>query len=410
MAQPTSYPKENIRILLLEDIHNDAVKTFKEAGYENVQKLTKALSEEELIHELADVHLLGIRSKTQITEKVLKAAPKLKAIGCFCIGTNQVDLKAATTQGVVVMNAPFSNTRSVAELIMALAVLLIRRIPDKDKAAHEGLWLKDSKNSHELRAKTMGIIGYGNIGSQVGTLAEAFGMRVLYYDVVTKLPLGTATQVQSMQTLFEASDIITMHVPASESTRYMIGEKEFAQMKKGAVFLNYSRGNVVDLEALRNAIESGNISGAGVDVYPEEPKKKGDTFSSPLQKLPNVVLTPHIGGSTEEAQLNIGQNVSRKLLHFMETGSSYGSQSVPSMNVPNQEHKHRILHIHRNVPGVLSAINTELSSEGINILNQYLETNAEIGYVVVDIDQDVSQRAFEVLRNLPNTIRTRMLY
>lgn len=410
MLQPTSYPKEKIRILLLEDIHDEAFKAFKDAGYSQIKKLSNALSEEELIREMSDVHLLGIRSKTQITENVLNAAPKLKAIGCFCIGTNQVDLKAATTHGVVVMNAPFSNTRSVAELIIALSILLIRRIPDKDKAAHRGKWLKDSQNSHELRGKTLGIIGYGNIGSQVGTLAESLGMHILYYDIVTKLPLGTAAEIETMQELFEKSDVITMHVPASESTRYMISKNEFSQMKKGAIFLNYSRGDVVDLEALRDAIESDRVSGAAIDVYPEEPKKKNEKFSSPLQNLPNVFLTPHIGGSTEEAQLNIGQNVARKLLRFMETGSSYGSHSVPSMNVPKQEHKHRILHIHRNVPGVLSAINTELSSEGINILNQYLETNSEIGYVVLDIDQDVSSRAFKVLSELPNTIKTRMLY
>lgn len=410
MKQPTSYPKEKIRILLLEDIHDEAVKAFKEAGYSQVKKMSKGLSEEELINEISDVHLLGVRSKTHITEKVLNAAPKLKAIGCFCIGTNQVDLEAAMKKGVVVMNAPYSNTRSVAELVMALSILLVRRIPDKDKAAHEGKWLKSSQNSHELRGKTLGIIGYGNIGSQVSTLAEAFGMHVLYYDIVSKLPLGTAAQMKTMQDLLEKSDVVTMHVPATESTRYMITENEFAQMKEGAIFLNYSRGNVVDLEALRDAIESGRISGAAIDVYPEEPQKKNQAFSSPLQKVPNVILTPHIGGSTEEAQFNIGQNVSRKLIQFLETGSTYGSHSVPSINVPKHEHRHRILHIHQNVPGVLSAINTELSSEGINILNQYLETNAEIGYLVFDIDQNVSHRAFEVLRDLPNTIKARMLY
>jgi D-3-phosphoglycerate dehydrogenase len=353
MSSKTSYPKEKIRVLLLEGIHDEAVKTFKEAGYSQVEKLPKALSEEELIREIPDVHLLGIRSKTQITENVLNAAQKLKAIGCFCIGTNQVDLPAATSKGVVVMNAPYSNTRSVAELIMALSILLIRRIPDKNRAAHEGKWLKDSKNSHELRGKTLGIIGYGNIGSQVSILAEALGMHVLYYDIVSKLPLGNAAQTETMQGLMAKSDVITMHVPATQSTRYMIGKKEFSQMKKGSIFLNYSRGNVVDLDALREAIETERLSGAAIDVYPKEPKRKLEKFASPLQNLPNVILTPHIGGSTEEAQLNIGLDVSQRLLGYLETGSSYGSHTVPSLNVPKQEHKHRVLHIHQNVPGVL---------------------------------------------------------
>lgn len=408
--QQTSYPKEKIRVLLLEDIHDEAVKAFEDAGYCQVEKMKKGLSEKELLEEIDDVHILGVRSKTHITSTVLDAAPKLKAIGCFCIGTNQVDLKVATTEGVVVLNAPFSNTRSVAELVMALSVLLIRRIPDKNKAAHGGKWLKSSQNSHELRGKTLGIIGYGNIGGQVSTLAEAFGMRVIYYDTVNKLPLGTAAQMETMQALLEQSDVVTMHVPATESTRFMIGENEFSQMKNGAIFLNYSRGNVVDLQALRAALKMEQISGAAIDVYPEEPKKKNDDFTSPLQKMSNVILTPHIGGSTEEAQLNIGQSVSRRLIKFLETGSSYGSHSVPGINVPKQEHKHRILHIHKNVPGVLSAINTELASEKINILNQYLQTNAQVGYVVLDVDQDVSDRAFEMLRALPNTIKARMLY
>jgi D-3-phosphoglycerate dehydrogenase len=410
MAQQTSYPKEKIRILLLEGIHDEAVKSFKEAGYHQVEKLSKGLSEEELIQGISDVHLLGIRSKTHITEKVLDAAEKLKAVGCFCIGTNQVDLEAATKHGVAVMNAPFSNTRSVAEMIMALAILLIRRIPDKNRAAHAGKWLKDSRNSHELRGKSLGIIGYGNIGSQVSILAEALGMHVYYYDIVSKLPLGNATQIETMEELLGMSDVVTMHVPATQSTRYMIGENEFSQMKDGAIFLNYSRGNVVNLDDLREAIESGKISGAGIDVYPEEPKRKLEEFSSPLQNLSNVILTPHIGGSTEEAQLNIGLDVSGRLLSYLETGSSYGSHTVPSMNVPKQEHKHRVLHIHQNVPGVLSAINTALSSEDINILGQYLNTNPEIGYAVLDFDHDVSAKAFNVLRELPHTIKARLLY
>ncbi len=406
----TSYPKEKIRVLLLENIHDEAVKAFENAGYTRIERLPKALSEQELIKEIEDVHLIGIRSKTQITENVLKAAKKLQAIGCFCIGTNQVDLKAATAQGVAVFNAPYSNTRSVAELVLALSVLLIRKIPDKNRAAHEGIWLKESKGSYELRGKTLGIIGYGNIGSQVSVLAEAMGMHVIYYDVVTKLPLGNAVQKRTMKELLGEADVVTLHVPASESTRNMITEKELSQVKTGAIFLNYARGNVVDLIALRAAIESGRISGAAIDVYPKEPKKNGEKFESPLQNLPNVVLTPHIGGSTEEAQFNIGQDVSQKLLKYLESGSSFGSHTVPDLNIPMQDHKHRVLHIHRNVPGVMSAINAALSQEHINILGQYLKTNPEIGYAVLDINQAVSSQAFKVLSEVPNTIKTRLLY
>lgn len=409
-TQTTSYPKEKIRILLLENIHDEAVKAFQSAGYSHVERLPKALSEEELIKEIEDVHLIGIRSKTQITEKVLKAAKKLQAVGCFCIGTNQVDLQAATSHGIAVFNAPYSNTRSVAELIMALSVLLIRKIPDKNKAAHDGIWQKDSKGSHELRGKTLGIIGYGNIGSQVSVLAEALGMNVIYYDVVTKLPMGNAVQKRTMKELLGNADVVTLHVPASESTRNMITEKELSQVKEGALFLNYARGNVVDLDALRATIVSGRISGAAVDVYPKEPKKNGEKFESPLRNLPNVILTPHIGGSTEEAQYNIGQDVSQKLLKYLESGSSFGSHTVPDINIPMQDHKHRILHIHKNVPGVLSAINAALSKEDINILGQYLKTNSEIGYAVLDVNQAVSSQAFKILSEVPNTIKTRLLY
>ena len=406
----TSYPKDKIRVLLLENIHDEAVKAFEEAGYQQVERLSKALSEEELVKEIADVHLLGIRSKTQITDKVLQAAKKLQAIGCFCIGTNQVDLKSATSHGVAVFNAPYSNTRSVAELVIALSILLIRKIPDKNKAAHEGIWLKESKGSYELRGKTLGIIGYGNIGSQVSVLAEAMGMHVIYYDVVTKLPLGNAVQKSTLKELLSESDVVTLHVPAADSTRNMITAKELSQIKEGALFLNYARGNVVDLEALSQVIASGRIAGAAIDVYPREPKKNGEKFDSPLQNLPNVILTPHIGGSTEEAQYNIGQDVSQKLLRYLESGSSYGSHTVPDLNIPMQDHKHRVLHIHKNVPGVLSAINAALSSEHINILGQYLKTNPDIGYVVLDIDKAVSSQAFDILSAVPHTIKTRLLY
>lgn len=408
--QTTSYPKEKIKILLLENVHQEAVKTFKAAGYSNVKLLPKALPENELIKEIKHTHLVGIRSKTQITEKVLEAAEKLQAIGCFCIGTNQVDLQAATRKGVAVFNAPYSNTRSVAELIIALSILLIRRIPDKNKAAHEGIWMKESKGSFEIRGKTLGVIGYGNIGSQVSVLAESLGMHVIYYDVVTKLPLGNAVQKRTLRELMNESDIITLHVPASPTTKNMINKKVIAQAKKGAILLNYARGNVVDLQALAEALTSGALSGAAVDVFPVEPEKNGQAFDCPLQGIPNVILTPHIGGSTEEAQFNIGIDVGGKLLRYLETGSSFGSHTVPDLNIPMQDHTHRILHIHKNVPGVLSEINASLSAKHINILGQYLKTKDQIGYVVLDVNSDVSRQAFELLKDVKHTIKSRLLY
>lgn len=408
--QLTSYPKEKIKILLLENIHEDAVEAFKAAGYPNVKLLSKALPEEELIKEIQHTHLIGIRSKTKITQKVLTAADKLQAIGCFCIGTNQVDLRSATESGVAVFNAPYSNTRSVAELIISLSVMLIRRIPDKNMAAHQGIWMKESKGSHELRGKTLGIIGYGNIGSQVSVLAEALGMHVIYYDIETKLPLGNAEQKASLEDLMAGSDIITLHVPASASTKGMITKDVIAQAKKGAILLNYARGNVVDLEALRDALLEERLSGAAIDVFPWEPEKNGDAFKCPLQQLPNVILTPHIGGSTEEAQFNIGIDVSTKLLRYLESGSSFGSHTVPDLNIPVQDHTHRLLHIHKNVPGVLSEINTALSNKHINILGQYLKTNDQIGYVVLDVNAKMSKQAFDLLNHVKYTIKTRLLY
>jgi D-3-phosphoglycerate dehydrogenase len=408
--QLTSYPKEKIKVLLLENIHDEAVKAFKAAGYSNVQRLSKALPEDELIREIKDTHLLGIRSKSHITRKVLEAAHKLQAIGCFCIGTNQVDLEAATNHGVAVFNAPYSNTRSVAELIIALSIMLIRKIPDKNRAAHEGIWMKDSKGSYELRGKTLGIIGYGNIGSQVSVLAEALGMHVIYYDIETKLPLGNAVQKRTLKELMGESDIITLHVPASSTTKNMITKNVLAFAKKGAILLNYARGNVVDLDALRKSLEDGTLSGAAIDVFPSEPEKNGESFVTPLQHLPNVILTPHIGGSTEEAQFNIGIDVSSKLLRYLESGSSFGSHTVPDLNIPVQDHTHRILHIHKNVPGVLSEINTALSKKNINILGQYLKTNETIGYVVLDVNTKMSRQAFELLSKVKHTIKTRLLY
>lgn len=406
----TSYPKDKINILFLENISDAAVKHFSDSGYASVRKLAKALPEEELIAQIKDVHLLGIRSKSQITPKVLEAAKKLQAIGCFCIGVNQVDLKSATSHGVAVFNAPYSNTRSVAELVIGLAIMLIRRIPDKSKAAHEGIWMKEAKGSYELRGKTLGIIGYGNIGTQVSILAEALGMKVIFYDTVTKLPLGNAVAKKTIKEVVGQADIVTLHVPETAQTKNLINKNVIRQFKKGSILLNYARGEVVDLDALAKALQEGQLNGAAIDVFPWEPEKNGDKFTSPLQGLPNVILTPHIGGSTEEAQENIGFDVSNKLFQYLETGTSTGSHTVPSLSLPHQEGTHRILHIHRNVPGVLSEINTTLSGHNINILGQYLKTNDEIGYVVLDIDKRLSNQALELLKEVKNTLRTRLLY
>lgn len=406
----TSYPKEKINILFLENISDKAVSHFRDAGYASVKKMSKALPEEELIKEIRDIHLLGIRSKTQITQNVLDAAKKLQAIGCFCIGVNQVDLKSATNHGVVVFNAPYSNTRSVAELVIGASVMLIRRIPDKSKGAHAGEWLKEAKGSFELRGKTMGIIGYGNIGTQVSVLAEALGMKVIFYDILTKLPLGNAESRKSIDEVVGESDIITLHVPDTAQTRGMISKNMLKKFKKGSILLNYARGEVVDLDALAEAIKEGRLSGAGIDVFPWEPEKNGDRFSTPLQGLPNVLLTPHIGGSTEEAQENIGEDVSEKLFQYLEMGITLGSHTIPELSLPQQTGTHRILHIHKNVPGVLSEINTELSKHNINILAQYLKTNDDIGYVVLDVDKKISTQALQLLKEVKQTLKARILY
>jgi D-3-phosphoglycerate dehydrogenase len=386
------------------------VQHFKSNGYVNVKKLGGAVSEEELIHEIKDVHLLGIRSKTQITENVLNAAHKLQAIGCFCIGVNQVNLKAATKHGVVVFNAPYSNTRSVAELVIGLSIVLIRRIPDKNKAAHEGIWMKEAKGSFELRGKTLGLIGYGNIGSQVSVLAEGLGMKVAFYDTETKLPLGNAHAASSLEELVGMADIISLHVPETKQTKNLINEEILGHFKKGAILINYARGEVVDLDALAKHLKEGHLSGAAIDVYPWEPEKNGDHFTTPLQGLSNVILTPHIGGSTEEAQENIGEDVSAKLFNYLEKGITNGSHTVPAIGLPSVEGAHRILHIHYNVPGVLGAINTQLSNHNINIVGQYLKTNEDIGYVVLDVDKELSKQAFELLRDVKGTIKVRLLY
>lgn len=406
----TSFPREKVNILFLENISDMAVKTFKEAGYTSVKKIGGALSEEQLMEAVKDVHLLGIRSKTMITSRVLEAAKKLQAIGCFCIGVNQVDLKSATQKGVVVFNAPYSNTRSVAELVIGLSIMLIRRIPDKNKAAHEGTWLKEAKGSYELRGKTLGIIGYGNIGSQVSVLAEAMGMKVIFYDVITRLPLGNAVAKSSLKELLGQADIVTLHVPETNATKNLINKNTLKLFKKGSMLINYARGEVVELDALSKFLTEGHLAGAAIDVYPWEPEKNGDKFQTPLQGLPNVILTPHIGGSTEEAQMNIGEDVSHKLFQFLEMGMTIGSHTVPPLSLPPQEGTHRILHIHRNVPGVLSAINSALSKNNINILAQYLKTNDDIGYVVLDVDRKLSNTALQLMKEVKDTIKVRLLY
>ena len=406
----TSYPKEKINILFLENISDVAVKYFNNAGYANVRKLNGALSEEQLIKEIKNVHLVGIRSKTQLTGKVIAAAEKLQAIGCFCIGTNQVDLKAATSHGVAVFNAPYSNTRSVAELVIGASIILIRKIIDKNKAAHEGKWLKEATGSFELRGKTLGIIGYGNIGSQLSVLAEGLGMKVMYYDTETKLPLGNAIDSKSLKDLVSKADIISLHVPELPSTKNMINRSILKHFKPGSILINYARGEVVDIDALAKAVSDGQLGGAAIDVFPWEPEKNGDKFTTPLQGLSNVLLTPHIGGSTQEAQHNIGADVSAKLFNYLEKGISFGSHTIPALSLPPQEGTHRILHIHNNVPGVLSEINTTLSKNKINILGQYLKTNEDIGYVVLDVDKGLSKNALELLKSVKETIKVRMLY
>ena len=406
----TSYPRSKIKILLLENISDSAIEELKQSGYAEIKRLSGALSEADLIREIKGVHILGIRSKTQITENVIEKADKLLAIGAFCIGINQINLKTAMTKGIAVFNAPYSNTRSVAELVIGLCVVLIRKIADKNSAAHAGVWLKEAKGAFELRGKTLGIVGYGNIGSQVSVMAEALGMNVIYYDILTKLPHGNAKQIRDLKDLLKQSNIVTLHVPSDGTTRNMINEKTLSLMRKGSIFLNYSRGDVVDLDALKKYIEKGVITGAAVDVFPEEPEKNGDEFTTVLQNLPNVILTPHVGGSTEEAQANIGLDVTSKLINYLELGTSNGSHTVPPVNLPPQAGTHRILHIHQNIPGVLGEINSKMSERGINILGQYLKTNEEIGYVILDIDTELSKKAFEIMQKVKGTIKTRMVY
>ena len=406
----TSLEKSKIKILLLEGVHQSAVDNFHNAGYENIEHLPTSLDEESLIEKIRDVHFIGIRSRTQLTERVFEAAEKLVSVGCFCIGTNQVDLDAALKRGIAVFNAPYSNTRSVAELVLAEAIMLLRGIPEKNARAHQGGWLKSAKNSHEARGKTLGIVGYGSIGAQLSVLAESLGFNVIYYDVITKLGMGNASQVASLEELLGRSDVVSLHVPDLPSTRWMIGAKEIAAMKDGAILINAARGSVVEIEPLADAIKAGKLNGAAIDVFPVEPKGNDEEFQSPLRGLDNVILTPHIGGSTLEAQENIGIEVSEKLITYSDHGTTVTSVNFPEVALPAHPDKHRLLHIHDNVPGVLSQINRVLSENGINISGQYLQTNDKVGYVVIDVDKAYGPQALEALRQVEHTLKIRVLY
>jgi D-3-phosphoglycerate dehydrogenase len=411
----TSFPKDKIEIVLLESIHPDGAADLEATGY-SVRSHKGALEGEALLEEIRRAHVVGIRSKTTLTGDVLRACERLLAVGCFCAGTNQVDLDTAAALGVPVFNSPFSNTRSVAELTVAEIVCLHRRVTERSAAAHKGLWDKSATGSHEVRGRTLGIVGYGHIGSQVSVLAESMGMRVVYFDVASKLPLGNARQVGSLGELLAESDVVTIHVPETGTTRGLIGASQLGQMKAGSYLINNARGTVVDLDALADAVRSGHIAGAALDVFPEEPAKNGDLFVSPVQGLGNVILTPHIGGSTAEAQRSIALDVAHKLGRFIDTGSTVGSVNAPEVDLPEQPvtdggpRAHRILNFHRNVPGVLGQIHKAAAELGVNISGQYLRTRGEVGYVVIDIDPADTQAFVERFNAIPETIRTRVLW
>ncbi|PID42847.1 MAG: phosphoglycerate dehydrogenase [Proteobacteria bacterium] len=406
----TSLDKSKIKFLLLEGVHQSAIETLQKAGYTNIESLKSSLSEEELIAKIADVHFIGIRSRTQLTKAVFEAAGKLVAVGCFCIGTNQVDLTAALERGIAVFNAPYSNTRSVAELVLAQAILLLRGIPEKNAKAHRGEWLKSATGSYEIRGKKLGIVGYGNIGTQLSVLAESLGMEVIFYDVVTKLPLGNAKQTGTLNELLDSADIVSLHVPETAATKDMMASEQFARMKEGSVLVNAARGTVVAIPALCEALQSGKLSGAAVDVFPVEPKSNEEEFVSPLREFDNTILTPHVGGSTMEAQENIGYEVAEKLATYSDTGTSVTSVNFPEVALPAHPDKHRLLHIHENVPGVMSEINNVFSENNINISGQFLQTNDRVGYVVVDVDKAYSELALQKLRSVKGTIRCRVLF
>lgn len=405
-----SLAKSKIKILLLEGVHDSALEELKAKGYSNIEYIKTSLSNDDLIAKIADVHFIGLRSRTQLTEEVLSHAKKLVAIGCFCIGTNQVDIVAAQKLGVPVFNAPFSNTRSVAELVLGETLLLLRGIPEKSAKAHRGEWLKSAVGSVEARGKTLGIIGYGHIGTQLGILAETLGMRVRFFDIETKLPLGNASQANSLKALLGEADVVSLHVPETQQTQDMIGAAQFAAMKDGAIFINASRGTVVDIPALAQALSSKKIAGAAIDVFPVEPKGNNDEFVSELRGFDNVILTPHIGGSTKEAQENIGLEVASKLAKYSDNGSSLSAVNFPEVSLPEHVNTSRLLHIHHNQPGVLTKINQAFAEHNINIAAQYLQTDDKIGYVVIDIEAADGSLALKALKTIDGTIRARILH
>ena len=408
-----SLDKSKIKILLLEGIHASAVEAFQADGYSNIDYQQKALPEAKLLEAISDAYVVGIRSATQLTARVLEQAPRLIGVGCFCIGTNQVDLDAAQGQGVPVFNAPFSNTRSVAELVLAEIILLLRGIPQRSAVARRGGWIKTATGSHEVRGKCLGIVGYGHIGTQTGLLAEALGMRVVFYDIETKLALGNAQALPSLDALLDVADVVTLHVPETPQTWRMIGAAQLARMKPGASLIIAARGTVVDVDALVQALDEKHLAGAALDVFPDEPKANDEEFTSPLRRFDNVLLTPHVGGSTEEAQQNIGLEVASKLIRYSNNGSTVSSVNFPEVTLPEHPGKHRLLHIHRNQPGVLSRINAVFSEQQINIAGQYLQTNPKIGYVVIDVDSHERAETLQLKKRLDEidgTIRTRILY
>ena len=410
MQANTSYDKKNLKVLLLEGVHPAAKQIFLQDGYHNVTYHKTALSEEELLSTIGDYHFIGIRSRSQLNDTVLAKAKKLVAIGCFCIGTNQVNLEAAQAKGIPVFNAPYSNTRSVAELVLGEMIMLLRGIPAKNAAAHRGQWQKTAAQSNEARGKTLGIIGYGHIGTQLGILAESIGMKVRFFDIENKLILGNAEQVPELQELLATSDVISLHVPETPETKGMMGQTQITQMKQDSILINASRGTVVDIDALAKALEEKRLAGAAIDVFPTEPKSNAEEFQSPLRAFDNVILTPHIGGSTQEAQENIAIEVADKLIKYSNNGSTMSAVNFPQVSLPEHDNRHRILHIHHNRPGVLTQINQILSENNVNISGQYLQTQGELGYVVTDIEEGSSQTALDKMRQIEGTIRARVLY
>ncbi len=405
-----SFAKDKLQILLLEGIHPGAIERFKADGYTHITTIDKAIAPQELLSIIPDYHFLGIRSRTQVSANIIHAAKRLSAIGCFCIGTNHVDLATAMRLGIPVFNAPYSNTRSVAELVLAEIIMLFRGIPEKNALAHRGGWHKSAKNSHEIRGKVLGIIGYGHIGSQLSVLAESLGMQVYYYDIETKLALGNAQAMATLHDLLKIADVVTLHVPATNETKNMLSTTQFNIMKKDSLLINAARGTVVDIDALCFALKANQLAGAAIDVFPQEPSSNNDEFLSPLRAFDNVLLTPHIGGSTVEAQQNIGQEVASKIIKYSNNGSTLSAVNFPEVSLPQHTGFSRILHIHNNVPGILQQINHAFSERNINIAGQYLQTNSEIGYVVIDITHTADETLVEPLRQIRGTIKVRILY